>query len=315
LEFANPPVVFEVEGFQKDIGPTSFSVKVYGKAYDYGVLSVILDFPINDLPFSSFKEVALILEHDTDVDRLCKDRLSALVALFEDCITAPKVSRFEEDYTIYFIESYRPDIGIRDFLGESMLPQLMLSEQKRLARRITEELMASCFSYYEDDLFVVNWDNAFIIEPSGTMELPDLLEFANAQLLELRYYDHVVEKELDSIYQSISEKGALSVWHIRKYESIAARIMRTVAELTEITEKIDASLKVTEDVYYAKVYAAALRLLRVKEWEAGIRKKLSIASGICDLLYREIANKRTEILELAIVLLILFEILIIFILK
>jgi uncharacterized Rmd1/YagE family protein len=84
--------------------------------------------------------------------------------------------------------------------------------------------------------------------------------------------------------------------------------MKTVAELTEITERIDTSLKVTEDVYYAKIYRSALDLFRVRDWEAGIKKKLDIASRMCDLLYREIADKRTEILELAIVLLIVLEI-------
>lgn len=86
--------------------------------------------------------------------------------------------------------------------------------------------------------------------------------------------------------------------------------MRTITDLTDITEKIDNSLKVTEDVYYAKIYMAALRLFRVKEWEGSIKKKLDIAANINDMLYREIANKRIELLELAIVILIILEIII-----
>ncbi|MFA5353878.1 MAG: hypothetical protein WC291_06595, partial [Thermodesulfovibrionales bacterium] len=165
---------------------------------------------------------------------------------------------------------------------------------------------------YRDDLVILNYDNALIIEPSGSMEIPDILEFANSQLLELRYYDHITGREMESIYDEVSSKGPLPIWKIRKYEKLAARVMKTVTELTDITEKIDNSLKVTEDVYYAKIYMAALRLFRVKEWEGGIRKKLDIASNIYEMLYREIATKRTELLEMAIVILIIIEIFIFF---
>jgi hypothetical protein len=115
---------------------------------------------------------------------------------------------------------------------------------------------------------------------------------------------------LGSIHRDISEKGALSIWKIKKYERLAAEVMKTIAELMGITEKIDSALKVTEDVYYAKIYLAALRLFRVKDWEGSIKKKLDIASNTYDMLYREIANKRTELLELVIVLLIILEIVI-----
>ena len=45
------------------------------------------------------------------------------------------------------------------------------------------------FSYGEDDLVVVDWNAAFVYEPSGSRDIPDILEIANAQLLEFRYYD------------------------------------------------------------------------------------------------------------------------------
>lgn len=44
-----------------------------------------------------------------------------------------------------------------------------------------------------------------------------------------------------------------SIWKIKEYERFASRIMKTVADLTKITERIDSSLKVAEDVYYAKI--------------------------------------------------------------
>jgi len=125
----------------------------------------------------------------------------------------------------------------------------------------------------------LNWDHALMSEPSGSMAIADILEFANAQLLELR---------------------------------LAAGVMKTIVELMGITEKIDTALKVTQDVYYAKIYLAALRLFRVKEWEACISKKLDIASNTDDMICQGIANKRAEIQERVFVIVIILEIVIFF---
>jgi len=54
---------------------------------------------------------------------------------------------------------------------------------------------------------------------------------------------------------------------------------------------------------------AALRLFRVKEWDGVIRRKLDLATRVYDMLYRDISTKRTELLELIIIILIAIEIL------
>ncbi len=308
FEFANPPVLFQLKNAEGKIEGHRRSFNVYSTAYDYGVISVMLELPVTELPMSSFEALAASVEEDETLAQILRAQLDQVISLLNECITGLKVSRFEEDYTIFFVESFSPETTGEGLIARYDLARLMLYEDRPLSPRLRDEVTTLRYSYYQNDLVVLNWDNAFILEPSGSMEIPEILEFANAQLLELRYYDDVVDKELNHIYESVSAKGALSVWKIRKYEKIAADVMKTVAELTEITERIDTSLKVTEDVYYAKIYRGALELFRVRDWESGIKKKLDIASRMCDLLYGEIANKRTELLELAIVMLIVLEI-------
>ncbi|HEX8949870.1 MAG TPA: hypothetical protein VF790_12945 [Dissulfurispiraceae bacterium] len=315
FEFTNPPVVFQLKELEKEIAGRKFGINVYGKAYGYGVVSIILEIPVKDIDLPSFERLALALEGDERIDEECKNQLEQVILILGDSLLSLNVSKFEEDYTIFFIESLSPDVEVEEFLGRYDISRLMLYEEKPLADRVRSELMSLRFSYYKNDAVIINWDNALIIEPSGSMEIPDILEFANAQLIELRYYDSIMDKELEYIYGSISAKGALSLWKIKTYEALAAKVMRTIAELTEVTERIDNSLKVTEDVYYARIYMAALRLLRVKEWEGSIRRKLDIAANVYDMLYREIANKRTEMLEFIIVVLIVVEILLFFFLR
>jgi uncharacterized Rmd1/YagE family protein len=81
-----------------------------------------------------------------------------------------------------------------------------------------------------------------------------------------------------------------------------------VAEVTEITERIDNALKVTEDVYLARVYGAALELFRVPSWAAAVDRKLDIIRQTYTALHDEANSARAELLEMGILLLILLEI-------
>ncbi len=310
FEFANPPVLLQLKAIKKKIDGINYSINVYAKAYDFGVISIILELPISVITLSDLERLSLSIEEDDDIYNECNNQLHQVISILKNSFSGFNISRFEEDYTIFFVESFEPELSIDEFLSCYDISRLMYYEEKSLSSLIKQELLSWRFSYYKNDGVILNWDNALVIEPSGSMDIPDLLEFANAQLLELRYYDHTVDSELDFIYRSISEKGALSIWKIKKYEKLAAKVMKMVTELTDITEKIDNSLKVTEDVYYAKIYTSALRLFKVKEWEGSIKKKLDIASNVYDMLYREIANKRIELLEFAIVILIAIEIII-----
>ncbi len=310
LEFANPPVVFQLKSIEWDSGERRYPVHIHGKAYDFGVLSIILEIPLQNLTLSEFEETASVVSKSETLKEVSRTHLNQTISALGGAIVGFNLSRFEEDYTVFFLEALEPALGADDFLRLCDVARLLYGEQKILSSRMKDELLQYRYSYFEDDLVILNWENALIIEPSGSMEIADILEFANAQLLELRYYDDVVDRELGSIHGDISKKGALSIWKIKKYERLAAEVMKTIAELMGITEKIDTALKVTEDVYYAKIYLAALRLFRVKDWEGSIKKKLDIASNTYDMLYREIANKRTELLELVIVVLIILEIVI-----
>jgi len=43
FEFTNPPVVFQLKGIEREIEGRKVAINVHGKAYDFGVLSIILE--------------------------------------------------------------------------------------------------------------------------------------------------------------------------------------------------------------------------------------------------------------------------------
>ena len=71
---------------------------------------------------------------------------------------------------------------------------------------------------------------------------------------------------------------------------------------------MDNALQVTEDVYLARVYAATIQLLRVPNVSAAVDRKLDIIRQTYTALHCEAAGGRAELLEIAILLLIAFEI-------
>ena len=59
------------------------------------------------------------------------------------------------------------------------------------------ELLPHAFTYYADDLVLLSWDRALVIEPdAANSDVEYVLEFANAQLLELRLFDDILDREL-----------------------------------------------------------------------------------------------------------------------
>ena len=84
--------------------------------------------------------------------------------------------------------------------------------------------------------------------------------------------------------------------------------MALASEVTEITERIDNALIVTEDTYLARIFGSAIDLFRVRAWNAAVERKLAIMRDTYTALYDDAATARSELLEVAIVLLIVFEI-------
>ena len=72
-------------------------------------------------------------------------------------------------------------------------------------------------------------------------------------------------------------------------------------------ERVENALKVTDDVYLARVYSAALELFRGRAWRAGIDRKLAILRETYTMLNSEAQALRSETLEIAIVVLIVGE--------
>ncbi len=162
---------------------------------------------------------------------------------------------------------------------------------------------------------VIGPTRALILEPGGETDVADILGVAHAQLLELRYYNQRLDQELPRMYDRVEQaRRALGGLGRRRYASLAQSLHALHAEVTEVSERIENALVVTEDTYLAKVYDAALAQHRVPAWSVAVDRKLGIIKDTYTALYDEATSARAEYLEIAIVALIALEIVLLFLL-
>jgi len=227
-----------------------------------------------------------------------------------DALVRPMPSSVEEDYLVGVANAFSdPTTTAETLIGRLDLVPLLSGEQRKLSEGARRDLLRHRYSYYTDDLVVLTWDRAFIYEPRGDADVIDVLEVANAQLLEMRYYDELLDAELPRMYDLV--EAARRRWALpgaRRFADLARRLYTLVAEVTELTEKVDNALQVTEDVYLARIYAAALDLFRVPTVSAAVDRKLSIIRDTYTALYDEASSSRSGLLEVIIIVLIVVEI-------
>lgn len=314
LQIPNPPLTCALGSHPLAILGGHPGIELSARIFDFGVISLRarIEAP-RELAWPEFTRFGRAVDAATEISELLEQQAWKLVERMGNTITKPRIADVREDYVVYHItdiqrgESTRP---ARELLQDVDLAPLLLGETRQLSETARRELLPHWFSYYADDLAILSWDNALIVEPTGSdSDVEFMLEFANAQLLELRFYDALLDAELPKLYDRIERaRGRRRRVFGAGYSQLLGSMQTLVAETTELVERAENALKVTDDVYLARLYSAALSLYRADTWRAGIDRKLRIIRETYEMLNGEAQIRRAELLEIAIIALIVFEI-------
>jgi hypothetical protein len=285
--------------------------------FDFGVCSLRLTVarpaPCSWSEFTAFGNA---FDASPDLATFFQTELDALLERVRPAVERPRVAPVVEDYVVFrlhAIDHRGASVMASEAFSEDHLVPLLLGEQRGLAAPARRELLGNRFSYYADDLAVLTWDNALVVEPRpDDQDVELVLEFANAQLLELRVYDALLDGELPALYDRIAA-ARRRLQLSRTYRGLLGSVQARIADVTEIVERAENAFKVTDDVYLARIYEKALEIFRERSWRSGISRKLTIFRETYEMLNGEAQAARAELLELAIVLLIVFDIVLSFI--
>lgn len=287
---------------------TKVKARAVARVFDFGAISILYEIPIE--PGTTFAELTPICDGLYDAVELdargCEHRgdvvkkLARAIEGTHDWIEA-------ETFTVVFVEQLR-DCTVADLQTSAEVAKMLVGEtsKKALSGAVRDDVLKHAFSYLEDDLVIVDWNSAVVVEPTGSRVVCHVLELATCQLLEFRYYDDVLDRELARVYEYVQKNRP----RILKspYGALTREVLQRFMELTEFTERVDNAIKSVGDFYLARVYLAAIRRFRVPEWRDSVEQKLALVARAYELLKGEVEVSRAQLLELTIVLLILFEI-------
>ncbi|HMD03474.1 MAG TPA: hypothetical protein VKG44_10975, partial [Candidatus Baltobacteraceae bacterium] len=279
---------------------------VRAKVYEYGVVSIRLSLGFAG-PWSGFAAFTRRLRNDSDLERLARASLERTLSEIGGALDDPHQA-LVEDYFIFEVESFVAPVFASELLEDyaSSLASLVLCEERPLMALEQQEALRAHFSYFNDDLAVVQWDTAFVYDrrESAAATL-DILEFANTQLVELRTYDKRLDDELDTIYKLDHRRPRFG----RKQPQHAAdRLRFLIVDVLELTDRASNALKIIGDAYYARLYRGAAGRLGLKDWQLQIDSKLQSINEMYRFFTDQAQAARSEFLEAFVIFLIAVEI-------
>jgi hypothetical protein len=277
------------------------------RVYDFGAISFLYDIALE--PGMTLEQLTPICDALYDapaLDARGRQDRDDLMKRLGASIEKPHDWAESETYTIVFLE--KPGHSVADLARSEAVAKLLLGEtsDKPLSAATRDDVLKNAFSYLDDDLVIVDWNSALVVEPSGSRIVPFVLELATSQLLEFRYYDRLLDRELTRVYDYV-EKARPRVFR-SPYGKLMREVVRRFMELTEVTERVDNSIKSVGDFYLARVYLKAIGRFRVAEWRDSVEAKLSLIARAYELLKGEVEVSRAQLLEIIVVVLILVEV-------
>ena len=314
VEIPSPPLRVELGQRLLPLAAGARPAEVSAKLFDYGVASICFRLPIP--PGTGLRELVplaeeLIAQATPAVDAAARAEADELARALAPAMEHPHRWDGLETYHVFFVRCLEERASAEEVLAEAPLARLLLGETSAvpLSRAESDDVLKHAFSYLADDLAVVDWNSAFLLEPSDVADIPDLLEFATAHLLELRYYDALLDRELSSIYDEIEGAGGPGRLFTRRYARLQRRTAALLLELSEMIERLDNAVKIIGDFYLARVYQTAVRRFRLPAWEESVLRKQRLLAEVNGLLSDASDTRRGELLEVVVILLIAWEVL------
>ena len=283
------------------------------KYYAYGVVRAQLEVPF-DCDWDELLPQASRWMNIAPVEPLMRELVRQHLTRLEAAVVKPSPDWLQEDYLVIELQNIRDEHGaaptaselVSDHAGQ--IVQLLRGETVPLAARATEETLQASASYYASDLVVVGSSAALVYDrPEDAAATIQILEYAQTQLLEFRYYDNLMTRVLAEVYSALDRKRNILL--SRQTLTRDANRLNTIRlDVMELTERIDNAIKFVSDIFYARVYRLAASRAGVPDYRALVEQKLRTAGELYDVMVNQFNEARTFVIEVLIALLCLLDV-------
>ena len=288
------------------VGP--FTTRVRVRVFDFGVVALRFTFARSGITNGDLVRLGTEVAAQSDpFDREARRLWEVLAPAVGSALTPGESGiELEEDFTVYVLSGPLPDEA-----GEATLVHLLLAEPetRRLAPALRRGFLDQAIRYYEDDLLLLAWDTAVIVEATGALDVVSVLEIASAQLLEVRYYDAVVRRATAALTADAA-RARTTWWLIRSpFTALARRAATLALEVGEIGDRLETAITLVGDSYTVTVYREAARRFRLVESRQAVQSDIETLAAVSETFGTDVQSRRSIVLEVLIILLIFIELL------
>src|SRR4029453_6206303 len=109
---------------------------------------------------------------------------------------------------------------------------------------------------------------------AGAAATLEVLEFANSQLLEFRYYDELLEGEIGRTYRVLQRPRWPDRIVGRRYSRAAQRLQSLFIDVNELTDQLENAVKIVGDIFAARLFNLATARLGLAAWKKSVEADL-----------------------------------------
>lgn len=313
VRFQRPPVIQPIRTSLLESGE---QLAGQIKFFDYGVISILLELQVE----KGWEELIGLSSRWINAPEI-ERRAASLVRTHAEPVQAalikPHSEWLSEEYYIVQIREVLDGNGQSATAAELLascggqVAQIVRGESKPLSPGERQEVLQSSMSYYPTDLLVVGWTAGLVYDtPEGAAPTIQLLEYANTQLLEFRHYDTVLTNLLADVYRQLERKHSFfRRWGLARQ---ANHLNSIRLDVTELTERIDNSIKFLSDMFYARAYRLAAEKIGVTDYRTLVDEKLRTAGELYNSMVNEFHQARAFVLEVMVVAILVIELVFLF---
>ncbi|MCB9846607.1 MAG: hypothetical protein H6811_11565 [Phycisphaeraceae bacterium] len=276
---------------------------------DFGAVGVAYRIPFEG-PLDSLVELSRDLMDAPSLVADARARVESLVTLLGNAVTRPRVSELIEDYFVFSVREWDAGTGSLSSLITSQAPilaRILQGETGELSAALIDDVQRGSLSYAPGDAAVFDWNGAIVFDPEPDDVLA-ILQHANIELLEMRLLDSQLDTLLDRSHELIARQARQRVWALITGDREMRRFAQFQADSAVMFEGVTNAIKLVGNQYLARLYRLAADRLALRAWDASVKRKLEAAQSVYQKLADFAAARRSELLEIIIILLILFEI-------
>jgi hypothetical protein len=311
VQYDKPPISFdggaighpELDGFQ-----------VRFRAYDYGVVSIALSKGfLGD--WSELVGIGQTLIENPELEQRAEAVCRRLLDRVGAALLGLRSTLLSEDYLVYIVHELQEPQSAKALLAAHgrTIAAMLRGERQRLSEEEEQKILHHHITYLIDDLVIPTWNAAFVYDtPAGAQAALEILEFANSQLLEFRYYDELLDNELAAIYARLQHPKRYDEWIGSHYTRAARQVHSLFIDVNELTDRTENTLKFIGDIYAVRLFALVASRLGLETWKANVREKLKTLDDVYRFAVEQSSISRGQFLELAIVLILVLELALVF---